>query len=407
MAAPKFKSLSKKQRRLEILSEVIEGAMPLAAALVRLRDNPRPMDYLALAAAGFNAFLRGQKAYHQLKEADRLDFFQVRGEDGDFLWKEIPQALARFVYQSLERIEEMYPPSHVWDKKGIYLGYLGDQVIGWEQDPIRAPHNAATEVPLLYLIRTQETETFEAVSQCLWKKYASPHICLSYTGFEATEEEPGQVYVTPDIQEFVDRAKVFLDANSTRAYLLEGPPGTGKTTAIKYLITQLGLRSLRMDPNLLSDYSSSDTTTESAAFAVLQVTKPDVLILDDVDHMDEITLLSLLTTSRKFCKIIVGSANNKWRLDGATLRTGRFDDHIVFNALPEEVIRILLGEKFAHLSTQMSQWPISYITDFVTKAQVLGEHAALEEMAETSSRLSKIEDSINKDTKASRSRRHY
>ena len=398
-AAPK--KLKRKRPYLEIAGEILEGAIPLASALVHLREKPRMLDWLALGVAGVNALVKGKNVYDRMTTPSSREFFATRDEKGEFIWIECPEPVGRFVYQCIEEVEEhTRAPSQAWQEgPSIIMGRIGEETVGWEQqDGVRNRYNAATETPLVYLVRNRQEETYNEVSRRLWEKVEGNHLLLTPRGFETTQETTGGIYITPDIKKLSERIQKFIKTGEPRAYLLEGPPGTGKTTAIKHVVSAEGFRSLRANPAEMLDNSGSnaDNSTKRNTLAVLAVTKPDVLILDDIDHHDGDDLLEILSTCREHVKVVLGSANNKWRLDGATLRTGRFDDHITFHKLPPEVIEVLLG-KYKHLADQMEAWPISYITDFVHKANVLGEEVALTEMAETAERLEKIDESISRD----------
>lgn len=402
----------KRKKTLQIVGEFLQATLPLVSAVIQLRSKPRAFDYVALAVAGLNAAVKGKAAYNRLTKPCNSEFFSQQDDQGEFLWQRCPEAVGRFILTCVERVEKT-APAESYDMV-LALGYIGEELVGWEHlDGGRHQNTVATTVPMFYCLRARQQETLDALSRCFWKRLNSNQIKMEYSGFSPSNEDPGDIYITPDIASLVERVTKFLASSQPRAYLLEGTPGSGKSTAIQHLVTVLNLRSLRISPRILfklKQVDLGDNSVQKNLLGILSLVKPDILILDDIDQIQRSgDLLEILTVCRAFCKVVIGSANNKWRLDGAVLRTGRFDDHIEFHALTEEVIKNLLGP-YAHHSEAMKTWPVTYITDFVHKAKVLGEEVAFAESLEISKRIVQINESIatsEKPTQAHREDREY
>ena len=410
-------SQPKKRRKrpyLEIVGEVLEGAIPLATAIVQMRNRPRTLDYLALSVASINAIVKGKRAYDQLTTPTSQTFFSEKDATGEFIWAECPEFLAPFLFSCVKEAQEVVS-SNSGQTPSVFAGMVGDEVVSWEEVPRRwgGRSTQPLEVPPLYVKHTRRHHVYDELHRCLWRDAGGRHVqATELFKFTAVSEDPGDVFITPDITRLLDRVQRFYATDQARSYLLEGPPGTGKTTAIRYVATMMGLRTLRIRASHLPDRDrfavfASQRTIDP--MDLLRVAKPDMLILDDVDQVDDhASFLEFISDCRRHCKIVLGSANNKHRLGGAALRAGRFDDHLEFHKLPTEVIEKLLGPDYAHLATQLESWPIAYITDFMHKVTVLGEEAALRETAEIRKRIEEIDKSIENSSGSSdhRRRRH-
>ena len=124
-----------------------------------------------------------------------------------------------------------------------------------------------------------------------------------------------------------------------RGYLLHGPPGNGKSTAIRAMLTSRGLSAHTLH---LFD-SSTDDGDLDALFARAEQNRPSVVLLEDLDRAfpktgetkSKVSLQQLLNcldgvgTSEGI--IVIATANEPTILDPAILRRpGRFDRVVYF-----------------------------------------------------------------------------
>lgn len=180
------------------------------------------------------------------------------------------------------------------------------------------------------------------------------------------------VFIDPAVkQELLADARKFLHSQDwyeeralahRRGYLLDGPPGTGKTSTIMALATELGLPLFVINPNAIGDDSLGE---------VLQATSNGIVVLEDIDSLSSThsrkkapadsaakPLLSLsgllnaidgLAASEN--RILILTTNKPEILDDALVRPGRIDRKFHLGYLSEELAQAMT-EKFLETGSQ-------------------------------------------------------
>jgi ATPase family associated with various cellular activities (AAA) len=176
---------------------------------------------------------------------------------------------------------------------------------------------------------------FDQLLGNLWAQYGSA-IHVDFSKNSGKKERQLSAIPTNDAPLFgsnglttkrwADRLRRCRTDKVPRAYLLVGPPGTGKSTAVANVCQDLGLRLLRVSP------SASSTVTLRM---LVETMRPDILLLDDYDRAlprgHELSdALAWLTDVRANGVIVVMTANSVTKMPEALVRPGRIDEVLWF-----------------------------------------------------------------------------
>lgn len=187
---------------------------------------------------------------------------------------------------------------------------------------------------------------------------------------------------TPRGVEIAERCKLYTREGVSRAYLFDGPPGTGKSTAAAYVASQVGERVLTVRPDTLD--------TMRGILDLVRSIKPDVVIIDELDRsQSHRTQMSVWEALRRLCPVILATTNNTDALDFGMLRPGRFDDVYVFTGIPDNVRDTILEGLPEHMRTVYFnsgvQLSPAYLAEWVTRYNIEGHKgsmAALQDLQE-------------------------
>ncbi|MBA3461671.1 MAG: AAA family ATPase [Deltaproteobacteria bacterium] len=355
-----------------------------------LRDKPTPLDWLGVALRAFGLGLSVRDERRRAEAGDPWKYFaDVTGEE----WLEVPDEFRRLVLDHVTGVEvdESY-----WDgdpqSPFICRGKIGDEVFAWIGEG-----NGIADGP--YLIAARQTEGYRALGEKLWRRLGGKHLLYGTSGLALDPFAAEGVVATTQMRELRDRMRKFVDAGQARSYLLGGPPGTGKSVAIRWLIEQLGLTSVRIDLGVLAKLHGTHSTSLSTSLeTLLRLLRPQAMILDDLDRIAVTApLLSFLEMARRTCVVVIGSANSIAKMMGAAVRPGRFDDIVRVDRLDPVVLQTLLADD-ADLHGRLAELPAAYVVEFANRRRVLGREQALFELDELLSRSKQIAGSAECDS---------
>lgn len=374
--------VSKANARSRKWARYLKIAGDAGVIAMSLRDKPTPLDWLAVGARAISLGLTIVDERRRAIANDPWKYFEdIRGDE----WTEVPEEFKRLVLDNATHlaVDEAY-----WDgdEQSAYIcrGKLGDESIAWIGE-------AGQIVDGPYVLAKREAETYRSLGDRLWKRLGGHHVLYGPQGLVTDHFVDGRVMETEQMRALQSRMKAFLAADEPRSYLLGGPPGTGKSVAIRWLVASLGLTSVRIDLGVLArlhGYHSSSVVTSLET--LLRLLRPRAMILDDLDRVAvNAPLLAFLELARKTCAVVIASANSVQSMMGAAVRPGRFDDIIRVDRLDAGVLRTLLADDL-DLVERMTSLPAAYVVEFVKRRRVLGREAALGELEELLERAKSV-----------------
>lgn len=196
-----------------------------------------------------------------------------------------------------------------------------------------------------------------------------------------------------------------------RPFILEGPPGCGKTYAVERLAEHLNWKTYRLTAGTIgSTYVHGTSKKITEVFEEAEKNAPALVIIDEMDafmpdraktgsdsgnhHIEEVDcFLQLLQGAAEKKILVVGMTNAIDRIDPAVLRTGRMGTHLKVG-MPSlaEVQAVLRGavEKRPHAETleldalaeKLLEHPLSdvaYVADEAAMVAVRGGHSCIEQ----------------------------
>jgi len=343
-----------------------------------LRDKPTPLDWAGVGLRAINLVLGVRDEIRRAEAGDPWRYFaDPRGEG----WTEVPDEFRRLV---LEHIQQPAIDERYWDgdeqSPFICRGKIGGEQVAWIGEG-----DAVVDGP--YVLTSREEVTYRALGELLWRKLGGSQLLFGASGLVGDPFSDRDVVATAQMTELQARMRGFLDAGESRSYLLAGPPGTGKSVAIRWLVASLGLSSVRIDLAVLSKMHGMHSTSVATSLeTLLGLLRPRAMILDDLDRVAvNAPLLAFLELARRTCVVVIASANSVSKMMGAAVRPGRFDDIVRVDRLDPVVLRTLLAGDH-DLVGRMSELPAAYVVEFMKRRRVLGRTQALAELDELMAR---------------------
>lgn len=377
---------STSRRRSRRWERYLSLAADAGAIAMSLRDRPTRLDWMALGARAVGLVLRVRAEHRRIQSRDPWTFFDTTGSDRT--WLAIPDEFQPIVLHHVGEVD--LEPDH-WDGEPdshrVYLGTVGGEQIGWVGDRDGEPSSGP------YLRAARESETYRALGQRLWAGLGGRQALYGKSGLTVDPLAAQVPAATAQVRALRERIGRFLACGLCRSVLLVGPPGTGKSHAIRYLAHDLGLTCLRVDLAALRRDRGAHVAEEAPVWleTLLRVLAPELLVIDDLDRVDTGgELLHFLELAATTCRLVLASANATDAMLGAALRPGRFDEIVRVDRLDDDLLRDLLGHD-ADLFDRMSGLPVAYVAEFVKRRQALGRERALAELDELCARRDLVE----------------
>ena len=208
--------------------------------------------------------------------------------------------------------------------------------------------------------------------------------------------EPAPAPDSKRAQEIWRRIGPYIAHQKPRSVLLDGPPGSGKSTVARRLIelteAQLG-RPLRVVRIAVADFAYLRTSTVEAAMRLLL---PDAIFIDDVDRIyGSDALLDFFELARRRSRILIATCNDSSKLSKAVRRPERFDLIEVVEGVGEELAASIFGARWADLEAeqqaQLARWPAVFVASLAETMLIEPETDLAAEMVLLQARVSEME----------------
>ncbi len=373
---------SRKQARNKRLVRYLKMAGDAGTLAMSLRDKPKALDWLGVGLRAVSLALTVKDERRRAESRDPWKYFtDVRNDE----WTEVPEEFRRLV---MEAVTETEVDERYWDgdehSPFLSRGKIDGELVAWIGEG-----TMISDGP--YVLTSRLADTYRRLGERMWRRIGGANALYGTTGLATDPLAGNTVIATAQMTALCTRVRGFRDAGEPRAYLLAGPPGTGKSMAIRWLVAELGLTSLRIDLAVLAKlHGYANVALATSLETLLYLLRPQVMILDDLDRISVTApLLAFLELAQRTCQVVIGSVNSVEKLMGAALRPGRFDEIIKIERLDPDVLRRLLGDD-VDLFDRLAELPAAYVVEFVKRRRVLGRAVALVELDELLHRAGKI-----------------
>jgi len=328
----------KKPKFKDYMHIVLEHGMPFGRSMLELfGQNGVPRSRLGQAYAIYQLYNTGRNAYRSIQDLQR---YSVREWVNANLVKLKPETFNSLVadavnWDSIVEPEEF--SSYEENSPKLWQGSFGQiKVYAFDSDGLSQ----------IYLEpEVSKEDLTQELTKALNIKFGSDHLQIMGGQISAALPLPEGLVETPLDNFLLDRIMKFREQGISRSYLIEGPPGTGKSIFARRVAQRIqGARSVLIDGETLASFAVGADNDNSQLSILLTVMRPDAVIIDDLDRAGELRagMLAVLEHLRQRVPVTLLTVNRAWSLTGAAKRPGRVDDTFVVPPVGAAVAKALL-----------------------------------------------------------------
>ncbi|MBA2662633.1 MAG: ATP-binding protein [Bradymonadaceae bacterium] len=221
----------------------------------------------------------------------------------------------------------------------------------------------------------------DAVAEAFWRARSTVIIDVINDGMTFRDIDLSTHAYEGSLLGLIAQWKAFREAGIRRNVLLQGRPGTGKSTFCFHAARELSKRTLM----LTADFCSEVRVTDWAL--ILSVLRPEMVIVDDIDRVGGHGFEAKLRMFEEgYCDIpfVLFTSNDHTKLPQAMRRPGRIDQIIKVDEPDERVRRRIIGEmavrvgveipngEWVRLENMLAELSVAHVIEALRRAKVDG-----------------------------------
>lgn len=357
-----FKSQKFQEAKYNVLQtilahqNILDVGMSIARSVSSFAQSKNPLSFVEGGVAAINTCIKAASG-----ESD--EFFSVENGWDPLATSYNQQALYDILSSGIEHFpKRQFKFAYESDKTMIYTLPVGALSRTRRAIYYRSKESDRSEILRFIMkekIKGSDSKIFAIVENITVSARGTTEI-----RFDLTPEEsiaiPSQT--ANDLSNYLNR---YVVKGLPRALVLNGLPGTGKSTLAHKVFQNLNLNTLKFK------YSkNTDNSVRNIIALLVETFEIEAILLDDFDYFSETTsMLEFLEWLHRHTKVVVAITNSLKSFPPAVLRPGRFDELRTIEHLDDQVIKNVLGDLFETFGERVNKWPIAYINELAIRLQ--------------------------------------